>query len=280
MPARSRGSHALVGGPADRHRGRARARLAGPRGRLRRARARRRLLAGHRVGKAQQLRRRRGRHRRGPQRPPRRDPRPATASAWRSIDGTTTASRTGCTRRTRCRTCSATPRGSTGPRASRRAWNAQLSGVVSADPLRELTRKFRADPSDPQDLQTTLVLRLQEAALAALGRNRGAVVLLDPRTGEVLALVSNPTFDASGIANPATATQTFDRLRADDRPAAPPARHAGPLCPGFGVQDRDRGGRPGQRRRLAARRPSTTSRPRRTGAGSSTASGSVTATTT
>ena len=26
------------------------------------------------------------------------------------------------------------------------AWNAQLSGVTSADPLRELTRKFRADP--------------------------------------------------------------------------------------------------------------------------------------
>ena len=43
------------------------------------------------------------------------------------------------------------------------AWNAQLSGVTSADPLRELTRKFRAEPSDPQDLKTTLVLELQKA---------------------------------------------------------------------------------------------------------------------
>lgn len=97
------------------------------------------------------------------------------------------------------------------------AWNAQLSGVVSADPLRELTRKFRAEPSDPQDLRTTLVLQLQQAAVAALGRNRGAIVLLDPRTGEVLALASTPTFDASDVTNPATATRTFNGLLNDDR---------------------------------------------------------------
>jgi peptidoglycan glycosyltransferase len=88
---------------------------------------------------------------------------------------------------------------------------------VSADPLRELTRKFRAEPSDPQDLRTTLVLELQQAAVAALGRNRGAIVLLDPRTGEVLALASTPTFDASDVTNPATATSTFNGLRNDDR---------------------------------------------------------------
>ncbi len=112
------------------------------------------------------------------------------------------------------------------------AWNAQLSGVVSADPLRELTRKFRADPSDPEDITTTLVLRLQDAAVEALGRNRGAVVMLDPRTGEVLALASNPTFDASGIANPATAEATFDRLRADDRQPLLPRATQGRYVPG------------------------------------------------
>ena len=112
------------------------------------------------------------------------------------------------------------------------AWNAQLSGVVSADPLRELTRKFRADPSDPETLKTTLVLELQDAAVQALGRNRGAIVLLDPRTGEVLALVSNPTFDASAIANPATAAATFDRLRADDRQPLLPRATQGRYVPG------------------------------------------------
>ena len=112
------------------------------------------------------------------------------------------------------------------------AWNAQLSGVVSADPLRELTRKFRADPSDPEDLRTTLVLKLQDAAVAALGRNRGAVVMLDPRTGEVLALVSNPTFDASALANPATAADTFTALRSDDTQPLLPRATQGRYVPG------------------------------------------------
>ncbi len=76
------------------------------------------------------------------------------------------------------------------------------------------------------------MLRLQAAALDALGRNRGAVVLIDPRNGEVLALVSNPTFDASGIANPATATATFDRLQADDRQPLLPRATQGLYVPG------------------------------------------------
>lgn len=112
------------------------------------------------------------------------------------------------------------------------AWNAEISGVVSADPLRELTRKFRADPSDPQDLRTSLVLALQEAAVVALGRNRGAVVMLDPRTGEVLALASTPTFDASAVANPATAKRTFDRLRANERLPLLPRATSGLYVPG------------------------------------------------
>jgi penicillin-binding protein A len=112
------------------------------------------------------------------------------------------------------------------------AWNAQLSGVVSADPLRELTRKFRADPSDPETLKTTLVLQLQEAAARALGRNRGAVVMLDPRTGEILAMVSTPTYDASAIADPATAATTFQALQDDRRTPLLPRATQGLYVPG------------------------------------------------
>jgi peptidoglycan glycosyltransferase len=112
------------------------------------------------------------------------------------------------------------------------AWNAQLSGVISADPLRELTRKFRADASDPQNLKTTLVLALQQAAVKTLGRNRGAVVMIDPRTGEVLALASTPTFDASAIADPATAAKTFDKLRNDKALPLLPRATSGLYVPG------------------------------------------------
>lgn len=112
------------------------------------------------------------------------------------------------------------------------AWNAQLSGAASADPLLELTRKFRADPSDPQQLRTTLVLQLQDAAVAALGENRGAIVMIDPRNGEVLVLASTPTFDASAVANPATAARTMDRLLAARRQPLLPRATLGRYVPG------------------------------------------------
>ena len=112
------------------------------------------------------------------------------------------------------------------------AWNAELSGITSADPLRDLVRKFQVDPSDPQALRTTLVLELQQAAVDALGRNRGAVVMLDPRNGEVLVLASTPTYNASDIANPQTSTRTFDRLRVDDRSPLLPRATSGQYVPG------------------------------------------------
>ena len=45
------------------------------------------------------------------------------------------------------------------------------------------------------DLRLTLDLDLQRTAENTLGDREGAVVALDPRTGEVLAMVSRPTFD-------------------------------------------------------------------------------------
>ena len=42
------------------------------------------------------------------------------------------------------------------------------------------------------DLRLTIDLDLQMAAEASLGDRPGAVVALDPRTGEVLAMVSHP----------------------------------------------------------------------------------------
>jgi penicillin-binding protein 2 len=48
-----------------------------------------------------------------------------------------------------------------------------------------------------KDLRTTLDLDLQAVAELAMQDKRGAVVALDPRTGEVLAMVSRPTFDSN-----------------------------------------------------------------------------------
>ena len=50
------------------------------------------------------------------------------------------------------------------------------------------------------DLRLTIDLDLQMVAEAALGEQPGAVVALDPRTGEVLAMVSHPSFDPNDFA--------------------------------------------------------------------------------
>ncbi len=51
------------------------------------------------------------------------------------------------------------------------------------------------------DLRLTIDLDLQMAAEASLGDRPGAVVALDPRSGEVLAMVSHPTFDPNEFAH-------------------------------------------------------------------------------
>ena len=60
---------------------------------------------------------------------------------------------------------------------------------------RERQMEGTQDAVPGKDLQTTLDLDLQAVAELALEGKRGAVVALDPRDGEVLAMVSRPTFD-------------------------------------------------------------------------------------
>jgi penicillin-binding protein 2 len=55
-------------------------------------------------------------------------------------------------------------------------------------------------PQSGNDLRLTIDLDLQMVAEAALGEHPGAVVALDPRTGEVLAMVSHPSFDPNDFA--------------------------------------------------------------------------------
>jgi penicillin-binding protein A len=47
---------------------------------------------------------------------------------------------------------------------------------------------------------TTIDPQLQQVAAEALGGQKGAVAAIDPRTGEVLALVANPTYDPNDLA--------------------------------------------------------------------------------
>ncbi|MBF8745881.1 penicillin-binding protein 2 [Pseudomonas putida] len=82
-----------------------------------------------------------------------------------------------------------------------RFYEAELHGQVGYEEVetnargRVLRVLKRTDPKPGKDIVLSLDIKLQEAAEAALGGRRGAVVALDPRTGEVLAMVSQPSFD-------------------------------------------------------------------------------------
>jgi peptidoglycan glycosyltransferase len=94
-----------------------------------------------------------------------------------------------------------------------RAWDDLLTGRTDPNPLRDLMNDILDRQPDPHDLTLTIDERLQDFAAAQLGADRGAVVAMDPRTGAILAMVSNPTYDATGFSgDPASAPPAFDAV--------------------------------------------------------------------
>jgi peptidoglycan glycosyltransferase len=71
-------------------------------------------------------------------------------------------------------------------------YNRYLSGSFGTEPL---LQRLNLKEKRGADVTLSLDTRIQQVAEDALAGRRGAVVALDPRTGEVLALASAPTFD-------------------------------------------------------------------------------------
>ena len=67
--------------------------------------------------------------------------------------------------------------------------------VVVNNVLQEREELEKVEATPGRNLQTTLDIDLQAVAELALEGRKGAVVALDPRNGEVLAMVSRPTFE-------------------------------------------------------------------------------------
>ena len=66
-------------------------------------------------------------------------------------------------------------------------------------PVRILERQ---EPVAGAHVRTTLDRRLQQAAEEALGAQSGAIVVMDPRNGDILALVSHPAFPVERFSGP------------------------------------------------------------------------------
>lgn len=101
-----------------------------------------------------------------------------------------------------------------------RSYNTLLSGrdgmrrVIVNSRGQEMGSMTTINALPGNDLRLTIDLDLQTAAEAALGDRLGAVVVLDPRSGEVLAMVSHPSFDPNDFARRID-RETWQRLSAD-----------------------------------------------------------------
>ena len=88
-----------------------------------------------------------------------------------------------------------------GPSRVESSYNDHLlgdSGVVS---IQDIEDRFTDSEEQGNRVRLTIHSELQQAAATAIGDERGAVVALDPNSGEVLALWSNPTFDPEPLAS-------------------------------------------------------------------------------
>ncbi|MFI5531523.1 penicillin-binding transpeptidase domain-containing protein [Kitasatospora sp. NPDC051853] len=85
-----------------------------------------------------------------------------------------------------------------------------------AGPVDRVTDQLTRTRPAGGDVVTTIDPAVQKAAWDALGGKQGAAVAIDPATGHILALVSTPSYDPSGITGrDRAAGQEWQRLGAD-----------------------------------------------------------------
>lgn len=105
--------------------------------------------------------------------------------------------------------------GNSGVEAS---FDSYLSGANTVSPTAILQgRLLGTQPPAPAaaDIKLTIDSNLQQVAQAALGERRGAVAMVDPQTGAILALASYPRFDPNQFVLPDNATQAdVDQVQA------------------------------------------------------------------
>jgi penicillin-binding protein 2 len=81
------------------------------------------------------------------------------------------------------------------------AYESELHGVTGSEQVeidaggRAIQSLARSEPISGNNLMVTLDLKLQKLAEEAFHDYKGALVAIDPKTGEILALVSRPGFD-------------------------------------------------------------------------------------
>jgi peptidoglycan glycosyltransferase len=108
-----------------------------------------------------------------------------------------------------------------GRSALEQSMNSYLSGEAPELAISTFTDLFLGREKRGGNIFVTVDPSLQELARTALGPNQGAVVAIDPRSGDILALYSTPGFDPSELSSGSDAEmrRAWKRLNADpDKP--------------------------------------------------------------
>lgn len=80
------------------------------------------------------------------------------------------------------------------------SWNDELAGTSSSQALSRILDLLSGRSPQGATLRTTLHAGAQQAAVQALGNQQGAAIAMNYETGEILALVSTPTYDPNRLA--------------------------------------------------------------------------------
>jgi peptidoglycan glycosyltransferase len=88
-----------------------------------------------------------------------------------------------------------------GEDGAERSFDADLTGANTPLQLPKSLRDLTVQQDRSQTVTLTLSDRLQQVAEKELAGRRGAVVALDPATGAILAMYSNPTYDPNPLAS-------------------------------------------------------------------------------
>lgn len=86
-------------------------------------------------------------------------------------------------------------------RGLEQARNAELAGTADALFYRRVVDVITGTEPAGASVELTIDADLQALASQALGDRRGSVVVMDPSTGEILAMVSHPTYDPNRLAS-------------------------------------------------------------------------------
>jgi penicillin-binding protein 2 len=135
--------------------------------------------------------------------------------------------------------------GRSGPRAELRpaacAGSTDRATSIVDSHGREVGGWERSPRLQGKSLKLTIDLDIQKAAELALGNRNGAMIAMDPHTGEILALVSRPTFDPNEF-SVRIRRDEWNKLITDPEPSAAGQSDPGAAGSRIDLQDHHGGG--------------------------------------